>query len=375
MAAIGQNGTYFQLYLDQKEVPLEDLTFTEVLVSSHILYRLPIGHIKFTDAKGVMDAFKLEDGTKINFKLGASKQRVFLYEYRVYNVLKERLANDHIAYTISFIDIVDIWRLQPSKTSLKGSSSQVLEKIAKYCGLTFEGTQTADEQVWLPMAESFCDYAHRIKNSGYVDDSSCMIMAVNMYGMLKYTNLNAVPIDKTKVFRYGSDEAGAIPVMDIAFHNDSGSSNTAGGYKQTNHQFSAIKEQRQKSSGVQTRRLSENTNVNKEVAANIGDGNIKHLPVDAGNNHQNTLKARNQNDRIPLLLSTRVSLLTILDPDLELLESCNLQVYGKDAKLKKAESGLYIVAGKSIIMNADFRYVERYELIRDGNNGAKGSTV
>ena len=126
---------------------------------------------------------------------------------------------------------------------------------------------------------------------------------------------------------------------------------------------------------MQTRRLSENTNVNKEVAANIGDGNIKHLPVDAGNNHQNTLKARNQNDRIPLLLSTRVSLLTILDPDLELLESCNLQVYGKDAKLKKAESGLYIVAGKSIIMNADFRYVERYELIRDGNNGAKGSTV
>lgn len=375
MSAIGINGTYFQLYIDKKEVPLDELTFSEVLISSHILYKLPIGHIRFTDAKGVMDKFPLEDGTKINFKLGASTKRVFLYEYRVYNVTKEKVGKDQTAYTISFIDIVDVWRLQPSKTSLKGTSSQVLEKVAKYCGLTYEGVTTTDTQVWLPMAETFCDFAHRIRKSGYVDGSSCMLMAVNMYGHLKYANLSAIPIDKAKVFRYGSDEYGAIPVMDIAFHQDSGSSNEDGGYKQTNHQFSAKKQQRQKSSKVETRRLSESTNVNKEVSGKVGDGRIKHLPVDAGNNHDNTLRARNQNNRVPMLLSSRVSILTILDPELELLEPCILQVYDGNAKMKDKESGIYLVAGKTIVMNADMRYMERYELIRDGSNNLGGKTV
>ena len=96
--------------------------------------------------------------------------------------------------------------------------------------------------------------------------------------------------------------------------------------------------------------------------------------MDSGNNHENSLKARSQNARIPLLLSTRVSLLTMFDPDLELLQPAMLEVYDKHGKLKSAESGLYVVAGKAIIMNKDFRYLERYELIRDGSNAQQAST-
>lgn len=372
--AIGQNGSYFQMYLDQIEVPLENMKFSEVLISSHILYRQPIGHIKFTDPSDLMSSFNLQDGVKLTFKLGASKDRVFLYEYRVYNVKKEKLSDNQHAYTISFVDIFDIWRLQSSKASIKGTSKQALEKIAKYCTMTFQGVDTTDEQVWLPMAEPYCDFSQRIKNSGYASPSSCMALAVNMYGQLTYVDINAVDISKAKMFRYGSDQAGAIPVIDISFKNDSGAANSGGGYKQTNNQFSVKDGKRKKSSKVETRRLSEGTNLNKEVSGKVGDGKIKHLPVDSGNNHENSLKARNQNARIPLLLSTRVSLLTMFDPDLELLQPAMLEVYDKQGKLKSAESGLYVVAGKAIIMNKDFRYLERYELIRDGSNAQQAST-
>lgn len=371
--AIGiAGGSYFALWIDGNEIPLQELKFLGLCISSHYLYKQPIGHIKLIDPNNLLKKYNLSDGATLVFKLGRVHTKVYLYMYRLFNT-KMTDSSQGKMYTISFIDIADVWRLQTAKTSLDASSSEAMKKIADYCGLDFMGVEnTQDKQVWLPMAEPFCDFARRIGKSGYCNDTSCMMLGIDMYANLRYINTNGSDFGKSKIFRYGSEASGGIYVTDIKFKQESGTANTSGGYGQTNHQFTVEGNKRIKASKVRTRRMSENTNINASLAGSVGDGKVKVMPIDGGNTHPNSLKAKNQNERVSLLLSSSVSLLTMLDPDIEILENCYLE-YFESGKKDPEKSGLYLVIGKAINLTQDLQYYERYQIVREGNNKGKGT--
>jgi hypothetical protein len=200
-----------------------------------------------------------------------------------------------------------------------------------------------------------------------------------MYGDLLYKNLNAYDYSQAKIFRVGSEQAGGIFVSDSEVKSNSGTSNQVGGYKQTIHQFDVAGETRIKSDKVTTKRIANTTSLNPISKTAAGDGKVKIEPISSGNSHQNSLRAKQQNSRVHLLLSSSVSLLTPFDPDVELLDPVHLDYNQKtkngDLKNNAEISGFYVVAGKSIIIMEDLNYYERYQIIRDGTNVPKGGTV
>lgn len=377
---IGVEGrSYFDVSLDGRQLPLEQLRFGRWLVTSHLLYHMPMGELVFIDPHDMIAQYlTVADGTEVKVRAGLTQNNVYEYTLRVYNVYTKRL-DQGVLYRLSLIDTWDVWRLQTAKGSYRASSADALQRIATFTGLTFDGVQTNDNQVWLPLAEPYSSFARRIASLGYIDAKSCMAMGVTLGGQLRYRDINSLDLSKP-MFQFVHGAEDGVWVTDWALRNNSGSANQTGGYATVDHQFSVVSGERQLQNKAQVRRLSDQMNLNTDVKPSVGDGRVLLRPIDAGNNHANAQTARYQNSRVKQLLSSSVSLVTPMDPDIDLLEPVNFRNFITNKPmgtnvLDRNSSGLYLVAGKTIHIGSNLHYNERYQLIREGQNADNSKKV
>lgn len=371
--------SYLEILINGKVLPLKEMIFGGILVSSHMLYHMPMGQLKFTDLHGVMSLITPSDGVLIIIKMGRTSEDVKQYTFRVFHVKSKPVPNG-IEYSIPFIDTRDEWRLQHAVKAYNSSSRDALSAIAVLSKLQFNGDTTNDPQVWLPMQETYCKFARRISAHGYVDSASCMLLGVTLTGELRYKNLATLKFDKSApVFCHGK-QAG-IWVTSWGMNNMSGLNNQTGGYDTTITQFQPSTTSTESQGKVKVTRISNSLNVNPEVLsiANQGAGRARILPIDSGNNHKNSVKAVNQNQRLKKLLSQSVSVLTPFDAQVELFDPVTFNNFVKDPNggvtpiLDLATSGYFISAGKTIYIGPNLLYCERYQLLRQGFNDDNGN--
>ena len=364
--------SYLNVTIDGKQLPLEQMRFQRLLLTSHFLYHMPMGELVFLDPYDIVATnLTTADGTLIQIDAGKDQDRVYRYRMKIFNT-KVRKQDEGTLYHITLIDVQDPWRLNTFKGAINATSNEALEQIAKACGMKFVGTPTNDRQVWYPMAETQALFARRIAAAGFVDAKSAMVLGLNLSGELRYINLNGVDLTKP-VYEFCHGAQQGIWCTDWAVRSASGSANQGGGYATTAHQFSTVDGQRVSESKVQVQRKSNLMNMNTESKSAAGDGKILFSPIDAGNNHANSLKARNQNRRVTQLLSTSTSVVTPYDPNIDILEPVlfnNFIANKHDGKIEidPKTSGVQVVAGKAIHIGADLMYNERYQFIREGHN-------
>lgn len=379
--AIGIDGqSYLNVFIDGIELPLEHMRFHRWMVTSHLLYHMPMGELIFLDPHDMITKYMtVSDGAKLTVQAGRTRDRVFQYEFRLFN-LDVQKQDDGTLYTISYVDIWDKWRLETNTGMKKASSAKVLSDIAAACGLTYRGVAaTTDEQTWYPLAESNALFARRITQLGYVDETSCMAMGVNLLGELRYENINGFdPTQPLYEFVHGAQQG--IWCTDWQAKSNSGVSNQRGGYANTASNFGTVDGVASSNDKAKTKRMSDTLNMRKELKEVAGAGIVNMCPVDAGNNHANANTARYQNKRLMQLLHSSVSVLTPLDPDIDLLEPVLFNNFINDKHTgtlakDEATSGLFLVAGKTIHIGPDLAYNERYQFIREGQNAENSTQV
>lgn len=380
MSAIGIDGqSYLSVSIGGKEVPLDKMRFQRWLTTSHILYHIPMGELVFVDPHDIISKhMTMADGTEIVIKAGRTRDKVYQYTYHLFNADSQK-QDDGVLYKISFVDLWDKWRLGTNTGVLNMSSGEALQSIADACGLSYKGiATTADKQTWYPMAESNALFARRIARLGYMDDRSCMVMGVSLNGELRYENLAALDISMP-LFEFVHGVQEGIWCTDWKARSNSGGANQSGGYATTQHSFAASGTADTQNKAKLTR-ISNSANLNVDSKAAAGAGKVMMNPIDAGNNHPNANAARYQNKRLMQLLSSSVSVLTPMDPDVDLLEPVWFNNFITDKQtgvLAKDEgsSGLFIIAGKAIHIGADLAYNERYQLIREGSDAENSTKV
>ena len=379
--AIGIDGqSFLNCFIDGIELPLEHMRFHHWKVSDHILYHTPMGELVFLDTHDMISKYMtVSDGAELKFQAGRTRERIYEYTYRLFNVEQEK-QDDGILYVITFVDIWDKWRIGTNVGHFSSTSAKALTELALACGLTYDGVAaTSDEQVWYPMAETNAQFARRIASLGYLDEKSCMVMGVTLTGELRYRDLNGFDLSQPMYeFVHGSQNG--IWCTDWQAKSGSGLANQTGGYAQTAINFGSTTGEQTTNSKVKTRRLTDALNQRKELKSVAGAGRINVSPVDAGNNHEHADQARYQNKRIQQLLSSSTAILTPMDPQIDLLEPCVFSNFIADKHtgvLAKDEqsSGLFIVAGKCIHIGHDLAYNERYQLIREGHNAENSTKV
>lgn len=365
------NGT-LSIKIDGKELPLSNLRFSRLLITSHMLYHCPMGELSFVDNYGLLaKSLPPFDGAPLTVSIGRSKASVKSYSFRIFNVKQQNQA-DGTQYTLSMISSLDKWRLHTVRTAEQGSSQAAITQIALACDLNFNGDATNDAQVWLPLNETYCKFARRIANHGYAGQDSTMLLGVTLDNELRYRNLTKIKLDKTVPgFTAGSENG--IWVTSYELVSKSGLSNQAGGYGTTSFQFNPTTSEMTTADKVRTRRLSSALNVNSEAKTATDTGVKVVLPGNAGNTHSNSARAYHQNKRVKQLLSQSLLIVTPFDTKLDLFDGCHFDAYvlgsgGSKPMLNEVISGYYLIAGKTIFMSSDFMYYEKLALIRDGQN-------
>lgn len=379
--AIGIDGqSYLEVTVGGKMLPLESMRFLGLLISSHILYHLPMGQLAFVDMFDIIRSkLTVADGTSLVITMGRTKERAIAYNFRIFNVLNDPVA-DGTQYTISFIHTADKWRLTPFTGAMVDmTSSDALNKLATSCGMDFKGDSTNDSQTWYPLADTPCKFARRIANLGYVSSGSCMLMGVTFAGTLKYVNLDAIDFKQSGIPHFTAGSEDGIWVSDIACRSNSGTTNQTGGYATIFHQID-IDGVQDTDDTVHTSRISNTMNMHKDVSGTTGAGRMEFLPLDSGNNHDNALTATYQNRRRQALLNWSVSVLTPLDPKVELLDPIALSNFitskqsGVSA-IDKGSSGFYLTVGKACHIGSTLQYNERYQFIREGLDADNSTKV
>jgi len=369
-----QNLIYIDLKIDGKSLPGSGTTITSIALCEGNNTPFPACKLVLNDLSGVLSKeLNLSDGTQIAVTAGRSVEDPSTVT-RQYRVFGHSSPSSPSGPVITVVGIYDSPRYTQSsvREGFKGTSGAMMAKIAKDCGLTYDGPQSTlnDSQTWLNVCKTRASFALDVAKRGYVDDYSCMKVLLTSLGVLKYKNLHDLISAEPKFTLYHNVDATKENSKGKAYYikqqqgrSTAGMSNSWQNYGSTKiiHSLSGTND-------VQTK-LDVKTDgkylpLNSQVAKTVDRARVDTTPLDCSNVHSKYERALYQNARILALFCEKISVLITEATDIQLFDTVYYRQADSDIMEPADDTDIYIVAGKTVFIKGGQSYGERLELIR-----------
>ena len=363
---------YLAVYIEGTELPFsETFTLNYVHLSASRNQVIPVAVISVTDSLGwLVQASLLKDGARIRVVVSnnseGSTQKEFTFRQ---SAVQETPAASGSKYVIEgYLDFPK-YLMSSSRTPMQGTSSELLKEIATTAGLEFEGVGTNDSQTWNPQNRRLYAFASFIAAHGYGTDNSAMALAVDLSGKMIYRDITSMDNSVLTLGFADFTSPGVAPVLGQTFKSMSGAGNQIAGYKLTTIDQDPIA-----TDGLLTQNSAVGTVINepgdparnKDLVSDGREGRVSFGPVDAGNAHENFIRARHQNQRVDALFTSVVPIVSGVLTDVKVLDTVNLDVSNAKEALGDRVAmyeGTYRVKSKVIYITPG-RVVEKLTLER-----------
>jgi hypothetical protein len=356
-----------------KEFPLQPVNSLDFLhMSCGTQLSIPILHFRVIDTVSWLATNNaLVDGALIHILLKVKDvQRSFYFRYFTH---KEILTTTGVSYEIdAYFNNVPYW-LSSTVTPVKGTSSFVLQEMAKRCNIsTYLGNATADEQVWIPANKVNWNFAKFIATHGYVNDASCMQLGFDFNDALIYKNITQ-KLAATATFITGLFRSQTHLVSDFRLKNQSGLLNAVSGYDDKLFSPSVIENDAEHSK-VQINKLTQKAMINNEIWDKTDRSRVLFSPINVGNVHTNYERATYQNDRIANTYSYGLEIVTPDVTNVKLLDLVDFECNRPNDQGDRASSGTYLVVSRTLFIKG-INYAEKLGIVRHGLNATVSSQV
>lgn len=357
------------VFINDQEFPLEAMNTLNYL---HIAWTtrsiLPTFRMGLFDAQHSLDNIELQDGIPIRVVLKPFGSQSVTFNFRKYDHKKSFTGSGFTYDVDGYLDFPKFW-IGTAVGGIRGTSNDVLQQIASQCGLNYDGTTTADNQLWLPRNRTFGEFAYSIKQRGYVSDTSYMELGVNPDGTMLYRDITQLPAPQKTVI-LGQLKDDAITAMDYLPHARSGMNNKITGYQNVRFDQSMVGQQVSTANTNVTLQLDATAPLfNTKVQDLVGRGYQSFGGIDVGNTHPNYEKALYQNLRIGNTYSLDVEFLLYSPSNLSLFDTFVFSVDEEANKQDAAFAGTYIVVGRALAVTGA-QFSEKILGTRQGLNSA-----
>lgn len=350
------------IYLNGKELLLEGVNFMQSLwIRADAKWKLPLMIIRFVDLCDAVSKVGLQDGSLVivSFRGVVNTERRFLV-----HSWKRSPAGEGFTYMLSCYWDAPKWWIATTNSSIRGTSHDVIKRLASECRLKFSAasTQTTDSMLWSCANKPYNEYARDVARHGYLDDKSQMVLGVDTNGLLKYVNINGIPKPTINLGYTAQATAGPfVQIVDFTPSNIAGNNNAIAGYMHDRYSQSLGEEKVH--SQVTLEPDCRKPLLNTDIRAEVGRGGISYGHIDFGNVHDNYERALYQNTRFNLLNNLTAEILIGFQTSLDLFDNFK---YVPPAQLKsEAYSGEYTISGK-IIYIAGASYNEKLIAVKNG---------
>jgi hypothetical protein len=359
------------VYLNDLEYPLGAVN---LLNSMHIVTTargsVPLLSMQITDVQGLMEVIGLKDGIPIRVVIKAIGKNATTYNFLLFTSRKEQSGGSY-TYTIFGYWKAPLYWNSSTSTPIKGTSDDALSQIADACGLDYDGTDTGDSQLWLPQNKLYRAWAKAIAGAGYVDDTSCMALAVDLDNTLVYKNLNDLdaPTKSIVAYQYSKQSYTAV---DFKSKTVSGFNNAVTGYNNMRYVQSTVGDDTQTS--IENLTFTPDVTsplYNQDLKDQMARGAVRFGPIDVGNVHEQYEKALYQNLRYMNLFNFGLDALLQMPTEIGMFEQIDFSVQKEDTSVDKINSGTYTVAARALYIQGA-TYNELIGLVRHGTNADKG---
>jgi hypothetical protein len=312
------------------------------------------------------DNYTLTDGNKIELVIGQSESEVsdsdgnVSKKFRVFSY-KGKQYQTGFRYVISGIYDCPKFTTNVSTVGIRGTSEEVLAKIAQESGFEFVSDQTQDTQAWINISDTYLAFARKITQYSYIPNG-LMLLTVNSDNTMFYRDVfkllaqspeyTIATVDGTSAaytaaeWEVGSS-AGLLNYWVNYGYNlvEPKLDGTFGNFKDINIRTDAF------------------LPVNQEVCDSMDFTRRDYSPIDCGNTHKNYWTAYHQNIRRMALFSQRVLLLTTDVTNMNPGETINFTQYNSVTSRNTGYSGVYLITAKKTIIRGT-KYSEIFELMR-----------
>jgi hypothetical protein len=378
MAYSLQDQVYVELYFNGLEFPFNQVnSFDFIHIVESTMLQLPMLTISLKDGEQwLIQNGALADATLIKVVFGSGTlegSKLSTVEFRLASKKREPgPAAD--TYLIEALLDAPKYLAATLKDPVKGSSSDVLKKVADTCGFTFSGVGTSDQQIWYPGNKTINSFAKYVAERGYATENSCMMIAVTTDKTLVYRDITSMdnPVGSFGILDM-SGRSG-YPAVSYKPSTNSGVENIRAGYA-----GAVVEQNLLDAESINTKHSAIGTVVNEqgqlmvnsEVKSSINEGNVRFGPISPGNAHENSQSARYQNSRVQSLFSSQFELVTPVMTPFHITDCTNVitTLLEESNASASAWKGLYRIATKVIYITQG-HYAERFSLLRRTVNSA-----
>ena len=338
----------------------------EIQIIEHTSYFVPVAHIVLFDVEGrLRKELTIQDGTKITLAIGVNKDTALPYHFSVFSTMTGSSSETDV-YKINCLLDVPKYISKAVRTAIKGTSNSALSTIASDADLTYDGTATDDDQVWLGLGITASLFAHSICKRGWANESSAMMVCLATDKTLIYKDINAQIVGQTtETFNLNKYAKGEHTINESDFYNNAGFRNSWVGSGQYRY-VDTIEGERLLFDRIKLPSLGGSAPINQTIKTSIEFARVDTDDYVCGNTHHKYELAGYQNLRLKSLYSQMGSLL-LRDQSsvVKLLDPIKLSVGDLEgAKYKQPVDGNWLVMARTRIIRGNFRYGERIEIMR-----------
>lgn len=356
---------YFDFYLNNQQMPFKIDNINSLVINYNIHDILPTLRLDLLDNRNLISRGLLTDGAILSVAVGSDQDTALknIVDFVLVGVPEEQRltnANNYIVY-----GVMNFPKLMRSEQPFyaKGSSNQALEKIAKYCGLSYDGYVTVDDQAWFSGTRNLGQFSKYIADHGYSDDESFMQTTVNLEKTMIYRNVNQLPPAKYSISNMAINSTSIdsnFMFSDIKFVNKAGVYNYNYGYQTQLTEYGPSSDFDTVCDSLHFTKVdSAVLNINQEAMKNAGLVRNMFMPINVGNNHANFAKAFYQNIRNKALNSIKAEVYFDYRTPIEVLTKIKLALAdpaSKQINIEKAPA--WTVEGKTMAISQQL-YTEK----------------
>lgn len=345
------------------------LGFGNALHTLHIVastqLTVPTIKFNFTDTLGEMSLVGLNDGALVEVMIRGTI--TVNRRFRVYSWQRAPAGNG-FSYVVEGIWDCPQYFLGTENAGMRGSSTDVLQRIGAKCSLKWydKNTATSDSMLWMPSNKTYGQFARNVARHGYVNGKSHMVYGIDTQGAIRYIDVNANP---KPVHTVGYLTPGSDPNFHVLsdFHpsSRSGLNNTLLGYRHDRYRQSAVDDP-EKIDALVLESDSKYPSVNSDVRTSQARGTISYSGIDFGNVHPKYEQARYQNSRYDFLNSIQGEFLFPYQTNWEIGD--NFNYVGPSEMNNKMYDGEFTVTTKVVFINAS-HYQEKVVAVKNGLEG------
>jgi len=367
MAFLLQNQLEVSVFFDDMEYPLGSINLLNSLhIGATIRGSVPLLSMQISDAQHVIEVINLRDGMPIRVVIKAQGKESQTYKFRLFNSKKIQSGACYVYNIYGYWDSPLYWNTSTSQP-IRGTSDEALAQIAAIAGLQYDGTTTGDSQLWLPKNRQYRMWAKDIAAAGYLNDTSCMALGLDVDGTLRYKNVNALPAPTKSILAYQFSKD-SFTAVDYRISAASGFNNAVTGYQNMRFVQSSVGDDIQSPlTDLAFKPDVSSPLYNQTLKAQLGRGPVRFGPIDVGNVHEQYEKALYQNLRYQNLFNLGLDALVLMPTQIKLLEQITFSVQKEDASIDMVNSGVYTVVAHALYIQSA-TYGELIGLTRHGNN-------